>query len=278
MPLVGRRLQRLLGEGHADGRQHIGGGAAVQVGHADAGHHQHKHHHQQQPPGHAGHAAAHNIPHGGGGVILRRIVVGRSVGILPGGNIHVGGDLLHRELHRAGHVQQALFIDGRQLHGLLVGLSGIQGSVFVSCGLLRGGLCGGILLCGGAVLSRRFRLCFGFAFFCGGFLGGFLGGFRGGFRRFGGGICRFFNRFRFALPCRFGGGILGSGRSDGFFRRRGLRRGRGFGLRGCLGGSIRRGLGRDVVVFLAHLYSSQNPLGVAPSWKNRRQPGPGCTQ
>lgn len=69
-----------------------------------------------------------------------------------------------------------------------------------------------------------------------------------------------------------------SGRSDGFFRRRGLRRGRGFGLRGCLGGSIRCGLGRDVVVFLAHLYSSQNPLGVAPSWKNRRQPGPGCTQ
>ena len=188
-----------------------------------------------------------------------------------GGHADGETDLLAVALR--GHVQQALFIDGRQLHGLLVGLSGIQGGVFVSCGLLRGGLCGGFLIGGGAVLSRRFRLCFGFAFFGGGFLGCFRR-----FRRFGGGICCFFNRFRFALPCRFGGGILGSGRSDGFFRRRGLRRGRCFRLRGCLGGSIRCGLGRDVVVFLAHLYSSQNPLGVAPSWKNRRQPGPGCTQ
>ena len=102
------------------------------------------------------------------------------------------------------------------------------------------------------------------------------GGFLRCFRRFGGGVCRFFQQVPFAL-CRFGGGILGSGRGDGFFRRRGLRRGAASAA-GCLGQyPVRPGPG--CCRFSCSSVLFPKILLVLPHrGKNRRQPGPGCTQ
>ena len=256
MPLVGRGLQHLPGKGHADIGQHVGRGIAVQVGYAKSGHDQHKEHHQQQPLGHAGHAGAYHIAHRGGGIVA---FLGEGVVVVvrafrSGGIVHVGHDLLDRKLHRAGHIQQALFVDGRQLDFLVVS-KGVPVGGGVAVIFWGGALCGGGGFPGGVSSFRCGRslggLCRGGCgrFLCGLHSRGFLGLRRFGGSRFCGGVhgrCSCGEPFcRGALPCFGGRGRLDNRRllrcrhrSGGF--------GRGFGghiyrpLGGCSGHGFRR--------------------------------------
>ena len=166
----------------------------------------------------------------------------------------------------------------------LVGLSGIQGGVFVSCGLpgRRGDSSAGLHSSAGVSPSAGASSSVGALSSAG------VSGSASGSRLLLRGIPRVLPALRGGhllllqqvplrspLPVRRGhpsAAAVATASSAGAVSAGGAR----LRAAGLPGGSIRCGLGRDVVVFLSSSgHSSQNPLGVAPSWKNRRQPGPG---